>query len=175
MTDRLERVIRPTCNDGEDCSRCFPGVAQGCKPVDAALRVKALTCAPGSATINLQLFEERMILAENNHILICGRDPDLLRTREMVLRSAGHRVSVTLQPIGQAPDLDSVELLIVCHTLSAAERQRDLSTLASSISKAKALCLVPHAGGATGDDTFVLDSFAGPKKMLEVVKELVCT
>ena len=112
-------------------------------------------------------------MAENNHIMICGRDLELLKTRQMVLQSAGHHVSVTLDPIGKAADLGSVELLIVCHTLSATERKVDLSTLAGSISKAKVLCLVPNAGGATEVDTYLLDSFAGPRKMLEFVKELV--
>lgn len=112
-------------------------------------------------------------MTKDNHILICGRDSVLLGTRGSVLRSAGYCISVTLEPIGQAPDLGNVELLIVCHTLSAEERQNDLSTLASSTPKAKALCLVPNAGGATEDSIFLLDSFAGPKKMLEIVKELV--
>jgi hypothetical protein len=37
------------------------------------------------------------------HILICGRDVDLLETRGLVLQSAGFRVSMTLQAVEKTP------------------------------------------------------------------------
>ena len=106
------------------------------------------------------------------YILICGRDAELLETRGLVLRSAGFHVSTTVGPIAMSPGLGTVDLLIVCHTLSAQERQADLSALAESSSAAKSLCLSPSRGpdescGAT------LDSFAGPRAMLARVAELL--
>lgn len=105
------------------------------------------------------------------HILISGRDYQLLRTRGRVLETAGYRVSTTVEPI-QPSEAAQIQLLIVCHTLSAIERQRDVSVLAELSSTAKALCLMPHAGPAIMGTT-VLDSFCGPREMLQVVERLL--
>ena len=105
------------------------------------------------------------------HILISGRDDALLHTRGKVLETAGYRVSTTVKPI-QLADTDSVQILIVCHTLSAAERQYDLAALANASSDAKALCLMPHAGPVI-DNAAVLDSFCGPREMLRIVERLL--
>lgn len=112
-------------------------------------------------------------MTQRVHILISGRDDALLRTRSLVLRHAGYRVSTTMEPI-EPLEASGTALLIVCHTLSTAERQQDLSTLASTLPKAKALCLVPHAGSAI-DGAAVLDSFCGPREMLRVVEHLLST
>ncbi len=111
-------------------------------------------------------------MAHDPHILICGRDKELLGTRGLVLQSAGYRVSMTLEAIEKTPDLESVRLLIVCHTLSSAERQMALSTFAEQSPGARVLCLVPNLGGVE-DGVHTLDSFSGPRKMLEVVKRLL--
>ena len=111
-------------------------------------------------------------MARETHILICGRDAKLLCTRRLVLRSAGYHVSTTLHNIEKTPDLESVKLLVVCHTLSSAERHKALSTFAERGPGAKALCLVPSSGEVR-EGVCTLDSFAGPRKMLEVVKRLL--
>ena len=109
---------------------------------------------------------------ENAHILICGRDSNLLETRGLVLRKAGYRVSTTTQPIQQAPALNGLDLLIVCHTLSTEERRNDLSVLACAAPQAPALCLTPHKGPVEPHIP-TLDSYQGPHEMLRVVNQLL--
>ncbi len=106
------------------------------------------------------------------HILITGRDPDLLYIRELVLKSAGYHVSATLVPIRSFSGLRSVQLLIICHTLSVEERRSDLNTLASASPDTIPLCMMPRsefceAGVAS------LDCLRGPSEMLHVVHELL--
>ena len=109
---------------------------------------------------------------QHGHILVTGRDAALLSTRAQVLASAQYRVSTSLQPLASSESLEDVQLLIVCHTLSATERQDDIATFAASVPKAKALCLIPHAGSST-DGAAILDSFCGPREMLRVVHRLL--
>lgn len=109
---------------------------------------------------------------ENAHILIAGRDASLLDTRGLVLQSAGYKVSTTLQPIAQAPGLNGVGLLIVCHTLSTEERQSDLAALVGAAPQTKALCLTPHKGPLEPCIP-TLDSYQGPYEMLRVVNRLL--
>ena len=77
------------------------------------------------------------------HILISGRDANLLLVRSLVLQSAGYRVSATTRPITQRPVLDGIRLLILCHTLNAEERESDLATAAAACPEATVLLLVP--------------------------------
>ena len=111
-------------------------------------------------------------MTRSTHILICGRDAELLRTRGLVLQSAGYRVSCTTEPIRYEDHLETVDLLVVCHTLSAEEREQAISSLANLKPGAKAVCLELNAS-ATGDGVPTLDSFAGPKNMLEGVKRVL--
>lgn len=113
-------------------------------------------------------------MTQHAHILITGRDAALLNTRAKVLACAKYRVSTRLEPLASSESLENVQLLIVCHTLSAAERQDDVAAFADSIPGAKALCLIPHAGPAV-DGAAVLDSFCGPREMLRVVHRLLTT
>ena len=129
--------------------------------VDVIARVRQTKVCVYTSTMN-----------EQAHILICGRDAALLETRSLVLQSAGFRVSTITRPLAMSRDLGNLDLLLVCHTLSAQERQADLCALATLAPKAKALCLRPSPGldescGAT------LDSFAGPRKMLTTVTEVL--
>lgn len=104
------------------------------------------------------------------HILIAGRDEALLSTRGSVLKAGGYRVTTTVVPIERADDLSAVDLLVVCHTLNADQREHDLNMLRDINPQAKALCLVPHAG-RVHPQVAVLNSFSGPHQMLQAVKD----
>ena len=106
------------------------------------------------------------------HILITGRDQHLLETRCRVLQSVGHRVTTTLSPIRLSSNLEDVQLLIVCHTLSKAERERDLSTIADSYPKLNVLCLAPTPT-PLGNGVSTLDSFSGTRELLRVVNQML--
>ena len=105
-------------------------------------------------------------------ILICGRDAALLKTRGLVLESAGYDVTVTLRSLEFEPDLSAIKLMIVCHTLSENERRQAISILASRSPQAKIVCLAPTKGAIDASVTTV-DSFRGPRMLLDTVKSLV--
>ena len=98
----------------------------------------------------------------------------LLNTRGAVLRSVGHRVTTTTMPIEDDGSLLSVDLLLVCHTLDEAQRHHDLAALRLSNSRAKSLCLVPHAG-KMDPHSAVLESFTGPYEMLRKISLLLAS
>lgn len=111
---------------------------------------------------------------EQANILLSGRNADLLATRGQVLETAGYHVSTTLKAIEASSDLAAVHLLIVCHTLSAEDRQQDLSTLAAKAPHARALCMTPHSD-AIECGISPVDSFQGPRELLRVVTSLLQT
>ena len=105
-------------------------------------------------------------------ILICGRDAALLRTRGLVLQQAGYDVTITLQSLEFEPDLSAIKLMIVCHTLSEKERQQAISTLALRAPQAKTACMIPTKG-VIEEGVATVESFHGPRRLLETVKLLV--
>ena len=107
----------------------------------------------------------------NGHILVCGRDAELLSLRALVLKSAGYRVS-TLTSVEALPNLETVKLLIVCHTLPDAERQIALSAVARHSPDAVALLMLPTSG-AIPEGVETLDSLQGPRQMLDTVTRLL--
>lgn len=111
---------------------------------------------------------------DHAHILITGRDAILLSTRANVLRTAGYRVSTTMEPLSRCTDLRTTRLLLLCHSLSEEEREHDLATFARVSPTAKAVCLAPHAGEAARGVP-ALDSYGGPREMLRVVNRLLTT
>jgi hypothetical protein len=113
-------------------------------------------------------------LLQDPAILITGRDEALLSTRGSVLKAAGYGVTTTVVPIERADDLSAVDLLVVCHTLNADQREHDLAALHESNPQAKALCLVPHAG-RVDPQVAVLNSFTGPYQMLQAVEQCLAT
>ena len=104
-------------------------------------------------------------------ILVCGQNSELLRTRGLVLESAGYRVETALGSMAEVTGLSTIKVAVLCHTLSEADQQMTLALLARHAPHARALCLVP-AAGSVPSGTESLDSFQGPRKLLEVVNRL---
>jgi DNA-binding response OmpR family regulator len=76
-------------------------------------------------------------------ILIYGRDPDLLVTRQLVLQACGYRVCVTsdIKSILKDIELCNVDLLILCHSLSMEECGRMIALTSSLWPAVKILIL----------------------------------
>jgi CheY-like chemotaxis protein len=68
------------------------------------------------------------------HILSVGYDPHLMATRSMVLRSRGYAVeeAYSLAKAFQGVQSDAIDLLLICHTVSAEDRNK-LITLVRSV------------------------------------------
>lgn len=104
-------------------------------------------------------------------ILMYGRNPLLLDTRALVLRHAGYRVKA-LAPGDRPPSTEAVDLLILCHTLTEAERNALLLFAASQRPAPGMLCLTPARGSLEGF-TDLFNSFDGPAKLLDAVRKLI--
>ena len=71
---------------------------------------------------------------KDRNIVCVGRDRELLALRAMVLRGAGFRVieeSDTTRALQLALD-DSIDLVLLCHTLSSLEKSRIIYALSST-------------------------------------------
>ena len=108
-------------------------------------------------------------MTKNIHILISGRDESLLATRELILEKAGYRVTTTLLPLESVTAASKVRLLLLCHTLSAAERARDLAEIAAAFPNVKTICF-RASDSVRKDCDAKIDSHKGPQEMLRVVQ-----
>ena len=104
-------------------------------------------------------------------ILVLGRDMPLLDTRAWVLRQAGYRVKA-LAPWEVIPETESVDLLILCHTITEDERDALLLMATAQRPAIRMLCLTPTAGSLQGIPN-IFNSFDGPSKLIETVQKLL--
>lgn len=108
-------------------------------------------------------------------ILVYGSDSRLLATRRMVLETLGGRVETALdheQAKELLLDLD-IELLVLCFTISAAERELVLQAARHRTPELKVLVLQGDGSGPANvlDDHFSI--FAGPAKLKSKVLEML--
>jgi hypothetical protein len=112
-------------------------------------------------------------MAASHGILICGRDVTLLNTRCWVLERAGFKVRTT-RDIGEVRRLaveSSVDLILLCHTLSPAEREKAMQSAAEA-ARIKKLLFFAHAGPGHEDAAgHVVDPFDGPKGLIHAVQQ----
>jgi len=107
-------------------------------------------------------------------ILILGRDISLLETRRWVLEHVGFEVSATLDPKEAAKRIDagSVDLFILCHTLSTEEHIYVLAHAHSQCPRVKTLILTTFRSGCESKEDFVLSEFASPRMLISTVFKL---
>lgn len=111
-------------------------------------------------------------------ILIVGHDDHLLATRQWVLQSRGYKV-FTMEDAGlieKVPASAPVRLVVLCHTLSEAERAAAARISTERWPGVKILTLVAESGrtpsGILGQ---LLHTMDGPDKLLSMVNEAVGT
>ena len=114
----------------------------------------------------------------DNGILICGNDLSLQRTREIVLKTATLPVSSVLGVSGLDEMLSgpAPELVVLCHTLSAAERAEVVGKIHRYWPTSKTLALTTLAESSDEvEDCDTFDAFLGPKALVDRVRQLTST
>jgi hypothetical protein len=109
-------------------------------------------------------------------IVICGRDSLLLDTRKWVLERAGTRVftATDLSDFGRIPSDVSIDLVILCHSLTKEQCSRALALAGTYWPQAQSLVLISGQSGCyTGATKQVADAAQGPANLLHTVTELL--
>ncbi len=110
-------------------------------------------------------------------ILVYGRDSTLLRSRCWVLQAAGFQVS-TAETLAEAQDAaaqQSADLLVICHTLSAAEC-REALRWAHTHPAMKRIVLTAHGlpcSSLADADEEMMSQFAGARELVAVADRLL--
>ena len=117
-----------------------------------------------------------MTMAKPVSILMYGKDSSLLDTRQWLLQASGYQVRTTmnLSDIERMASEESVDLLILCHSLPVADTGRAVALVLSKRPSARTLILATHSSNhsATALEV-VLNAAEGPAKLLSTVDRLV--
>lgn len=112
------------------------------------------------------------------HIVVCGVDETLLNIRRDVLLSVGFNVTTTARPedLLQLAQDQTVRVLVLCHTLKAAEQQLAIRVLGSQWPSAKSIILTTLYNQSPSEvpDAFVHTS-EGPKALIATLEQLLAT
>ena|SRR5438067_1039952 len=109
-------------------------------------------------------------------IVMLGHDEHLLATRQWVLQTRGYRVitSNDASILQSLPLMPPVQLLVLCHTLSAAERADAGAAARIRWPGVKSLMLTAEPSRApSGILGQLLHTMDGPARLLSMVTELV--
>jgi hypothetical protein len=108
-------------------------------------------------------------------ILLYGRDTRLLESRQLVLQRAGYEVWIALglAEIDAISQVEVVDLLILCHTLTVEECGRALFFSQSRWPLMKSLVLSALGSWCEGGEPDqVFDSVQGPAKLVAILSHL---
>lgn len=109
-------------------------------------------------------------------ILVYGVDALLLETRRLVLARAGFQVCIatTLAEVEGIINIEPIDLLILCHTLSSEECSGALRVSHAMGPKIKTLVLqaqAPTCPAARQEDVF--DIFSGPRALVTTAEQIL--
>jgi len=113
---------------------------------------------------------------ESAAVLIYGRDHRLLETRRWVLERAGLtvRTTVELSDIEEILASQTIDLFILCHTLSPEESDVVLAKAHTLRPDMKYLVLTANTPlGSLGSREEFVSAFEGPRTLLAVVERLL--
>jgi DNA-binding response OmpR family regulator len=108
------------------------------------------------------------------HLLSIGADPSVLATRSDVLKRAGYLVSTASsessarQILGQG----GFDLVVVCHSLSSADRSKVVQAVRAS-EKAPKIVAISRQSEPEADADGSVHSLDGPAKLLECIAEVL--
>ena len=111
-----------------------------------------------------------------NDILLFGRDAVLLQTRSLILNKEGYRTECvkTLPELKACLAARPYGLLVLCHSLAAAERSVGIVLAASFLPELKLLALEKNPAGAFNHPFVqVLHINSGPEGFCSAVRTLV--
>lgn len=109
------------------------------------------------------------------HVLIYGRDSSLLETRRMVLETIGGTVHATTDGM-QAKQMIAngwPDLLILCYTLSAEDRESILNSAQALRPEIKTLVLSANGPLYTQLSEGAFNTFAGPAALKAKVAQML--
>jgi hypothetical protein len=109
-------------------------------------------------------------------ILVYGRDPRLLETRRWVLEHSGARVwmATELSDFDQIAAGKSIDLVILCHSLSMEDCGRALALANTRWPQAQSLVLISEPSDCfPGFSDGVADAGRGPAFLLQTVAKLI--
>ncbi len=108
------------------------------------------------------------------HLLSIGADPSVLATRSDVLKRAGYLVSTASsetsarQILGQG----GFDLVVVCHSLTSADRTKILQAARSS-EKSPKIVAINRQSEPEADADASVHSLDGPARLLECIAEVL--
>jgi hypothetical protein len=108
-------------------------------------------------------------------ILLYGHDQHLLRTRQMLLQGAGYRtmIATNLAEIDRLSHYETIDLLILCHSLTLEECGRALALAQSRWPFMRSLMLSAMGSWCFEEASVqVFDTTQGPAKLLVAVNHL---
>ena len=110
----------------------------------------------------------------HSRVLCFSRDPQLLKTRGMVLATSYEPVMIgslaELQALAGGPAFDVV---VLCHTLSPQECQRSTSIVRRQWPRAKILALSADHESCREQVDEVVECMAGPRLLLKTIDRLL--
>jgi hypothetical protein len=109
------------------------------------------------------------------HILVCGNDETLLKTRALVLESAGFQVKVKLGISHLKKVVDqhrATYLTVLCHSLAEGETEEALRYISHAMPSSKALVLTVGEPRSASPTTASLNAFDGPGALIATVNGL---
>jgi DNA-binding NtrC family response regulator len=109
-------------------------------------------------------------------VLLYGRDSRLLHTRQMLLQRDGYRVWVAtnLDEIDAISRVETVSLLMLCHSLTLQECGRTVAYCQSRWPLMKSLILTsPGSWCEAGGPHQVFDATQGPANLLIALEQLL--
>lgn len=104
------------------------------------------------------------------HLLSIGADPSVLATRSDVLKRAGYLVSTASSEVSARKIMGEAgfDLIVVCHSLSSADRMKVITTAKAATSQPKIVAIHRGEDREPAADANV-HSLDGPDKLLETI------
>jgi DNA-binding NtrC family response regulator len=109
-------------------------------------------------------------------ILIFGRDYQLVHTRSLILEKAGYhvRTASSLPDIHQLLSEPSMDVLLLCHSLSTEECDQALAMTQERWPHIQTISLLSGSSGCTSELTDgVMNATDGPAKLIKEVSKHV--
>jgi DNA-binding response OmpR family regulator len=115
-------------------------------------------------------------MVRNPQIIVYGQDKTLLDTRAWVLQTAGFEVGTAtdLNEIESLSTTRTVELLILCHTLSPVQVSSAIALSRSDKSNIGQLLIISGPTTPITETPYpTMNPFSGPNAFIESVRDLV--
>jgi len=107
-------------------------------------------------------------------VLVFGRDYQLVHTRSLILEKAGFhvRTASSLPDIHQLLSEPSMDIMLLCHSLSNQECNEALSITHERWPRIQTIALISGSSGCGSDSAdVVMESTEGPAKLISAVRK----